>query len=391
MPPFSRHAIRRDWAGLEEFYNPDGVFEAVHLVSLGDDHRYHQRRFGSSIVVHPVRNVPGLRRLGQTAFFLIYSLALGTAVTLWTALRERADVLWQRYASPVSHGIPCVVAGTLLRRPVVVTLNNDYDETAKVAAHRPFRRWLDERLWRFALRRANAVVAVSDGIKGFARRYGLEPERIVTIPNKEFYRQKFGAPPSPEDARAVEEIVGSGVGCVVVTVARLVEQKNLPNLVAAIARVAREHRDLVWVLVGQGPLEADVQRRVAEAGIERQVRLVAFLPHRRLAALFHRADAMLFATRFEGQGRVIVEAMAAGLPVIGSNQSPFTDMIINEQTGLLVDPDDVMEIARALDHVVADERLRRAMAHRCVGVAERYEVGRINPLERDLFERVLWR
>lgn len=391
MPPFSRHAKRRDWAGLDAFYNPGGVFSEVHIVSPDDDHPYDTVRFGS-IVVHPIRPRPGLMRLGEGLSYALYEVALTTWVTLRVARRCHATVLWQRYASPLSHGLPCLLTALWLGRPCVLTLNNDYAEVERVSTRGPLRRRIDAALWRFSLARATAVVAVSDAIRGYVRRHRLDPEQVKTIPNKEFYHEKFGVPADAEEVLSLERGALSNLpdgAELVVTIARLVEQKNLPNQIDAFARAARSRPRLVLVLVGRGPLEEDVRRRIREAGIEGQVRLVPYLTHRALAALFQRSRVLLFATRFEGQGRVIVEAMAAGLPVIGSNQPPFTDMIEPERSGLLVDPASPEEIAEALVRIVDDDALRSEMVAHCTAVAERYEVDRVNQLERALFEQIL--
>ena len=108
-----------------------------------------------------------------------------------------------------------------------------------------------------------------------------------------------------------------------------------------------------------------------------------------LAVLYAAADALVFASRFEGQGRVAYEALACGTPVVGSRRPPITDMVIDGETGFTADPDSATEVAAAMERIAAGALSEEASTERCRAVARRFDLSRVNPLEADLYRRLL--
>lgn len=170
----------------------------------------------------------------------------------------------------------------------------------------------------------------------------------------------------------------AGGGPLVLSVGRLVEKKGFDDLLHATARARRPFQ---VVIVGDGPLRAQLEALVARLGIAGRVRMVGSLDHRATLAWYERADIFSLACRIAADGDrdsmpvVTKEAMAAGLPVVSTTAVGVPEMVDDGKTGLLVPPSDPDALAAALDRLAGDPVLRREMGRlgRLV-VAERFDI-----------------
>jgi glycosyltransferase involved in cell wall biosynthesis len=193
---------------------------------------------------------------------------------------------------------------------------------------------------------ATAHLVVSD--------YGVPAERVsVARPGSD------RAPPAPDgpDRRRDGAIRLLSVGAVV-------PRKGFDVLIAALATLA----DLPWRLTIAGDLTRDsdaamrLEADIAHHGLRDRVVTLGAVSPERLAALYADADAFVLASHFEGYGMAYAEALAHGLPVIGSHAGAIPDTVPPD-AGLLVPPGDVTAFARALRSVIADPELRQRLAH----------------------------
>ena len=211
-------------------------------------------------------------------------------------------------------------------------------------------------LTRLVLRQAALVVSNSDFTRGLAVAGGAQPTRtIVVYPSTSLPLAPAGA------GSALRQRFGLAGAKVVLTVARLVPRKGVAEAAVALGRLVPEHPTLTYVVVGEGP-ERD---RIAEAARSAGVRLV--LPgaasDAELAAWYQAADVFVLLPRFdlvdvEGFGTVYLEAMAAGVPVVGSRVGGVPEAI--GQAGVLVA--DTGELPDALARLLADPKLRARYA-----------------------------
>ncbi len=149
---------------------------------------------------------------------------------------------------------------------------------------------------------------------------------------------------------------------VVGMVARFSRQKDHDTLLRAIAEVARTDLgpSLTLLLVGDGPTRREVEATVSQLGLADQV---VFLGHRVDAAqLVHAVDVSVVSSRWEGLPRTVLEAAAAGVPVVASNVGSVGDFIENEHTGLLVEPGDAAGMARSIISLGLNSALRSRLA-----------------------------
>lgn len=189
----------------------------------------------------------------------------------------------------------------------------------------------------------DGVIAVSTrvGEVFLARHPRWERERFATIDNG------VAVPPSP--AR------GSGGRRVIATVARLDAVKDLGTLLTAVARLP----DAELRLVGDGPERPALQELATALGLGARVR---FLGYRRdVAAILDGADVFALSSLTEGMSLAVLEAMAAGLPVVGTRVGGMPDVVDDGVTGLLVPSRDPAALAAALRGLLDDPSRRAAM------------------------------
>ncbi|MDQ7909097.1 glycosyltransferase family 4 protein [Phytohabitans sp. ZYX-F-186] len=244
----------------------------------------------------------------------------------------------------------------LLRQPVRVWLRgHGVDVSAR----------LTERRWRDAYRRceqAAGIIVPSQVAANALRTLGLPPEKIHVV------RYSVEIPP-PRPAAASGR--GPEVRCL--AVGRLVPKKAPLLLLEAFRDAASQHRHLVLDLVGDGPLMGEVRRYVAGYELTGLVHLHGRLPHPDTLALIRTADILLHHAitspqdgDTEGQPLAILEAMAAGLPVIATNHAGIPEAIADGVNGRLVAEHDVTAMAANLLDLADDpaERDRLGQAAR---------------------------
>jgi glycosyltransferase involved in cell wall biosynthesis len=217
--------------------------------------------------------------------------------------------------------------------------------------------------WQLAIdraltRRTQKIVTNSSGVKDFYVSRGLPAEKFVIIPNgidianpprTAFGREALLAELSlPADAR----LIGA--------VGRLWPQKRLKDLIWA-AELLKTTRDGAHLLIiGDGPHRSRLQRYRDQTNLQDRVH---FLGERDdVARLMPDFDVLWLASEYEGQSNAIMEAMAAGVPVIATDIPGNRDLVVNDVTGYLVPVGDRHEFTRRTDWLLNDESLRTKFA-----------------------------
>ncbi|HUE29331.1 MAG TPA: glycosyltransferase [Verrucomicrobiae bacterium] len=184
---------------------------------------------------------------------------------------------------------------------------------------------------------------------------------------------------TPGGVRAADLIVGG---------MSLVEQKGLTHLVAACARLRDRGLRVRCVLIGEGPERPRLEAQIRSLGLAAQVRLTGQVPHSEVVRWLR--DAAVFAHpsiaerrgAMDGIPNAILEALALETPVVGTRLSGIPEVVLPEQTGLLVEPGDEEGLATALARLLADPPLGRRLgaAGRAL-VLERFDLRRnVEPL-----------
>lgn len=233
--------------------------------------------------------------------------------------------------------------------------------------------------WRVALPGVDAAVALTAAIGRELRDFGYRGP-MWSIPNAR-RSERFEALDRHAAGRALRAEIGVGpdVGLLGM-VGYLVEVKQPTHAVAVLAEVRAAGVDAHLVLAGSGPLEADVRRAAASAGVGSHVTL---LGHRDdVEQVLAGIDVLVLTSRFEGVPGVLVEAAMAGCPVVTYPVGAVDEVVVDGETGVIAAEADPGSVALAVRELLADPARRRATgeaartrsrAFAMDVVAERYE------------------
>lgn len=211
-------------------------------------------------------------------------------------------------------------------------------------------------------------VAVSRAVARSTAHYpGRYRRMLEVIPNG------VRAPVSPPEARRAQR-VRWGVGereSLLVNVGRLSPQKNQAVLLRALAALPRTH----LVIAGEGELRPELEALRRELGLEGRVHLPGNVPSEDVAALLHAADGFVFPSVFEGMPLALIEAMAAGLPVVASDIESVRE--VAEGVALLVPADAPEALAEAVRRLQGEPELARRHAEASRARATDYTIARM--------------
>jgi glycosyltransferase involved in cell wall biosynthesis len=136
-------------------------------------------------------------------------------------------------------------------------------------------------------------------------------------------------------------------------------------VVEAFAELLKTYPDYRLDIVGDGPARDGLLRLAGRLGIADKVRMPGFMDRAALGRIYRDYDAFVTASTIETQGIVLLEAMTAGLPVVGVRALAIPELIADERDGIIVDPGDPIALSRALERIVGDEGLRERFGQAC--------------------------
>ncbi|MCU1341002.1 MAG: glycosyl transferase, group 1 [Candidatus Acidoferrum typicum] len=245
---------------------------------------------------------------------------------------------------------------------------------------------------RRALARANRIMAVSHSSKReLSRVFGVPEEKIEVVYNA--LDERFLREPMPTDGDRVLER-HAVTDPFVLYAGNIKPQKNLARLIEAFAVAKADLRDhpqyagLKLLLIGDSAEEhSDLRRAVLRSRVQGEVRFLGFVPHPVLRVFYSRASAFLFPSLYEGFGLPPLEAMAHGTPVLTSSASSLPEVF--EDAALLVNPENVFEIARGIRQILTEDVTREALIRRGHELVRKYSWERSAGQVRDVYRAVL--
>lgn len=206
------------------------------------------------------------------------------------------------------------------------------------------------RTLQWAFRMCDEVVAVSEDLKNEAIRFSPRVARKIRVIPNAVDLTAIRAQPACDRARKYVVFVG-----------RLEPVKNVKTIIVAFARVCAEKDDIDLLLVGTGSQEEEIAQQVAECGLSQRVHLLGAQEREEVFALMKGAELIVLASLAEAHPIVVIEALAAGKIVLGSNVKGIRDVIVDGVNGSLFDPLEEHQLARLILKYVGNTRARAGL------------------------------
>lgn len=300
----------------------------------------HQPARGISPLVEGARSLGVEHRVSETARTFRGWARVPQLVHLLRSMRPA--VVHAHLNEPLACTVTLVAAG-LARVPAVIAtaqLHVDLSSGRSAAQHR------------LVASNVHRYIAVSEAVaEKLRRQLGVPGRKIRTVRNA----VELGRFTRPMSRALHDELTGGTNAPVILTVARLHRRKGHRSLLQAAARLP----GTVFVFAGDGPERPALEREAAALGVADRVR---FLGHRTdIAELLSACDVFALPSLYEGLPLAVLEAMAAGKPVIGTSTAGIDEAVVDGETGLLVAPSDPDALADAIRQVIDDEAFARRL------------------------------
>jgi glycosyltransferase involved in cell wall biosynthesis len=243
------------------------------------------------------------------------------------------------------------------------------------------------RVWaRFKYRPYRRIVAISRAVRNeLCSRAGLDAARVPLIASAVDTREF--RPDAHARSRVLREFALEDRAVVVGVAAQLIPRKGHELLLRALPELARRVAGVQVLCFGRGPLRASLERLVTELDLSRSVRFVGFRDD--FATLLPGLDVLVHPAAREGLGLAVLEAMAAGVPVVATAVGGIGDAVRDGAEGLLVAAGDGLGLVTAIERVAGDPVLRRRLGTAGRSRAEReFSIARMADRYVELYRSV---
>jgi len=222
-------------------------------------------------------------------------------------------------------------------------------------------------LMKRTLRRADKIFPVSEFTKKRIDKLGVDHRNTVVIPNGVNLKMFE----SVENAEEILDRHNLRDKTVLLTVGRLVRRKGHDLVVEAMKILAPKYDNLAYVIVGEGPEKNSLETLVRSHSLMDRIIFAGFVSEEELPKYYQICDIFVMPVRelthqgdVEGFGLVFLEANACGKPVIGSRSGGVEDAVLDNETGILIDPDNPEQLIEAISKLLENKELALELGRR---------------------------
>lgn len=196
-----------------------------------------------------------------------------------------------------------------------------------------------------AIENSDLVVAVSNVVKRRIEKYTERKGDINVIYNGINFHSK-------EKTIENDQIQ-------ILTVASLIERKGIIYAIKAVINLINKYNNIVYNIIGNGPMEKELKQFVAKYGAESRIRFLNFMTHDKILDHMNKSDIFVLPSWNEAFGVVYIEAMSFKVPIIGSKEEGISDIIIDGENGYLCEIKNTAEITEKLDKLICNSEHRQ--------------------------------
>jgi PEP-CTERM/exosortase A-associated glycosyltransferase len=295
------------------------------------------------------------------------------------ATARRLDELAAQHApdvihahSPVLNVLPAFRVGARHRIPVIYEVRALWEDAAVdhgTTSPTSIRYRLSRALESHALRRADHVTTICEGLRNEIVSRGISPDKVTVIPNAvDTGSFRSGVAPDP----ALRQRLGLSRATVLGFAGSFYGYEGLDLLIDALALLAPTHPEMRALLVGGGPQEAELKKRAAKAGLSERVVFAGRVPHAEVQRYYDLIDVLAYPRHRMRLTDIVtplkpLEAMAQGRMLVASDVGGHRELIRDGETGFLFPAGDAHALARTIEAVIARKadwpRLRQQARH----------------------------
>lgn len=285
-------------------------------------------------------------------------------------LRKATDVDVIYALDPVSVGLPALIAAQVRKKKFVLRVAGDYaweqgaqrwkvadtlDQFVTEDEKYPWQVKLLKRIQTYVAEGAFKVVVPSKYLKGIVSAWGITPEKISVIYNGFHVSVTKALKPS------IRKRLGL-TGDVIVSAGRLVPWKGMLEVIEMMPEILESLPNARLVIVGDGPERSNLEKKIAELGLEASVRLTGRLNQAELFDYVKAADVFVLNTAYEGLSHQILETMAIGTPVVTTEIGGNPEVIVHGRSGALLPVNDKSAFIEAIKGFLSERAIAFTIA-----------------------------
>jgi glycosyltransferase involved in cell wall biosynthesis len=274
------------------------------------------------------------------------------------SLQHDVDIIHLHNAVPPAE-IACLIYTKMKKKPLVVTYHGDADYNGRLIRRVGLQLW-DKLIVRTILAKASVITCNSVDYIGVSRILPKYREKIIVVPPG-INANEYGILYSREECRGKLSVHKDDI--IILFVGALINYKSPDLLIKAMPAIIKKTPNARLVIVGDGPLREGLERLANDLRVNHAIRFVGAVPHNATASYYGAADIFVLPStgRTESFGIVLLEAAAAGLPIVVSSLDTFRSFIRDGYNGLVAKLGDIDSLAETLNQLLSDPVLRQEM------------------------------
>jgi glycosyltransferase involved in cell wall biosynthesis len=311
--------------------------------------------------INPFHDIPAYRQLKKLLSELEPDIVHTHSAKAGILGRRAAYALRQNDAAACCAALRNFRAAQLARcgRPRII-------HTIHGLAFHPYQSGLLNRLYialeRKAVPQTDAFISVAQAMTDQALAAGIgRPEQYHKVFSGLEMDHYLKAPAQEEIAALRAELHIPPDSVVLVTVARLFHLKGHEYIIEAARTITREHKNVVWLFIGDGKLRNQWEQQIAGQDLTAYFRFTGLVPPEQVALWLHASDILVHCSLREGLARALPQALLCGKPVVSFDVDGAAEVVRDDQTGYLIAPQDIAALAQAQTKLIADADLRKRL------------------------------
>ncbi len=250
------------------------------------------------------------------------------------------------------------------------------------------RTWFWLPLFKLIFKKANHIQIISRHFATWPKNYGYQGE-VSVVPNGVDFNLFNQIIDERQLAIVRQNLSLTSDEKIVITTSRLVKKNGISDLIKAVGILKEENKFIKLLIIGQGEEEKSLQDLVNDLGLREDIFFLGHIKQEILPVYLKIADIFVRPSLSEGLGNSFLEAMAAGLPIVGTPVGGIPDFLIDKKTGIFCQPQNPASVAEAINLILSDDGLHLSLieAGRNL-VREKYNWDDIAKKMREIYENI---